>query len=65
MLCDLHVSEDTILVSIDVESLYPSIPPTECLHIETHKHRHLMLFDPNLVIQLPCINYNYFEFVSK
>ena len=64
----LTVPDSTILVSIDVDSLYPSIPQTECLNIiyeELHAHRHL-LFDPNLVIRLLHINvnYNYFEFAT-
>ena len=66
---DLHLPQDCILVTIDVESLYPSIPQTECLKIlytEMHKHRQLMLFDPNLIIQLlqTNINYNYFQFAD-
>ena len=66
---DLHLPRDCILVTIDVESLYPSIPQTECLTIlytEMHKHRQLLLFDPNLIIQLLQINinYNYFQFTD-
>ena len=66
---DLHLHQDCILVTIDVESLYPSIPQTECLTIlytEMHKHRQLMLFDPNLIIQLlqTNVNYNYFQFAD-
>ena len=65
----LIVPDSAILVSIDVDSLYPSIPQTECLNIiyeELHAHRHLLLFDPNLVIRLLHINvnYNYFEFAT-
>lgn len=61
------VPETAILVSVDVKSLYPSIPQSECLQIvydELHVHRHLLLLDPNLIIQLLqiCVNYNYFEF---
>ena len=66
---DLHVPDDAILVSIDVTSLYPSIPQTECLDIlynEMYNRRHLLLFNPNLLIQLlhTNVNYNYFEFAS-
>ena len=46
---DLHLPKDCVLVTIDVESLYPSIPQTECLTIpytEMHRHRQLILFDP-------------------
>ena len=65
----LEVPETAILVSVDVESLYPSIPQTECLDIiyeELHSRRHLLLLDPNLIIQLLHINvnYNYFEFAT-
>ena len=63
----LVVPDSAILVSVDVDSLYPSIPQTECLNIiydELHSQRHLLLFDPNLVIRLLHINvnFNYFEF---
>jgi hypothetical protein len=69
LLQTLEVPETAILVSVDVESLYPSIPQTECLDIiyeELHSQRHLLLFDPNLIIQLLHINvnYNYFEFAT-
>ena len=65
----LQVPETAILVSVDVESLYPSIPQSECLNIiydELHSHRHLLPFDPNLIIQLLHINvnHNYFEFAT-
>ena len=69
ILQNLHVPDDAILVTMDVNSLYPSIPQTDMLQIVydemTHK-RHLLLFDPNLVIQLLHINVNnnYFEFAS-
>ena len=64
---DLHVPDNALLVSIDVESLYPSIPQSQCLHTiyqEMHNHTHLLTFDPNLIIQLlhTNINYNYFSF---
>ena len=66
---DLTIPDNAILVSIDIESLYPSIPQTECLDIiynEMHSHRELILFDPNLVIKLLHINinYNYFNFAG-
>ena len=64
---DLHVPDDAFLVSIDVESLYPSIPQTECLYTiyeQMHEHRHLLLLNPNLLIRLlhVNVNYNYFNF---
>ena len=59
----LHAPDDAIL---DVESLYPSIPQSECLdtvYQEMHTHSHLLTFDPNLIthsLQIN-INYNYFN----
>ena len=63
------VPEDIILVTIDVTSLYPSIPQTECLQIiydEMNNNRDLIIINPNLIIQLLQINinYNYFEFMN-
>ena len=54
---------------MDVTSLYPSIPQTECLNIlyeEINTNRDLMLFDPNLVIKLlhASITNNFFQFGS-
>jgi hypothetical protein len=67
MLQDLHVPDDAILVSIDVTSLYPSIPQSECLEIiyqEMLQHRDLLALNPNLIVRLLHLNmnYNYFEF---
>ena len=64
---DLNIPDEAILVTIDVNSLYPSIPQTECLDIiynELHTHSHLLIFDPNLIIQLlhVSINNNFFTF---
>lgn len=64
---NLYVPDKAILVTIDVISLYPSIPQTECLKViysEMNSHAHLMAFDPNLIIRLLQINmnYNYFNF---
>ena len=56
---DLHIPDQAILVTIDVCNLYPSIPQTECLDIiynELHKYKHLLLFDPNLIIRLLHLN---------
>lgn len=54
---------------MDVCNLYPSIPQTDLLQIiydEMNQHRHLLPFDPNLIIRLLHINinHNYFEFAS-
>ena len=67
ILQDLQVPDDATLVTIDVSSLYPSIPQTQCLNIvynELHTHRHLVPCDPNLIIHLlhMNINNNFFTF---
>ena len=67
VLQDLSVPDDALLVSIDVVSLYPSIPQSQCLDIiykEMHTHSDLFTVDPNLLIRLLHINinYNYFAF---
>ena len=64
---NLHIPEEAILVSADVESLYPSIPQSECLETvyqEMYARNHLLLSDPNLIIRLlhTNVNYNFFEF---
>ena len=69
ILQNLPVPDNAILVTLDVTSLYPSIPQTDLLQVvydEMFSHRHLLLFDPNLIIQLlyTGINFNYFEFAS-
>ena len=63
----VHIPDDAYLVTIDVESLYPSIPQSECLSIiyeQMHARKHLVLFNPNLIIKLLHINIssNFFEF---
>ena len=65
----LHVPEATVLVTVEVVSLYPSIPQTECLKIayaEMQKRRNLISADPNLIIRLLHlnINFNYFLFAD-
>ena len=62
----LEIPENAILVTVDVESLYPSIPQTECLDIiytQMIKKRHLVLTNPNFIIRLLhiCV---YFEFAG-
>ena len=63
-----RIPDDTLLVSIDVENLYPFILQTDLLQVVYNKmsDRHLILFDPNLVIKLLhlCINYSYFQYVN-
>ena len=63
------IPDSAILVTIDVESLYPSIPQTECLKIvyeQMQERRHLILVDPNLIVRLLHINinFNYFNFAG-
>ena len=56
-----YIPDNAILVTIDVTSLYPSIPQQECLNIiynELHNRRDLLTFDPNLTMQLLHININ-------
>lgn len=69
ILKNLSIPDDAILVTMDVNNLYPSIPQTDMLQTvydEMIQHRHLLPFDPNLIIQLlhTNINNNYFEFAS-
>ena len=65
---DLHVPDEATLVAVDVVSLYPSIPQSQCLQAiydELHAHKHLLTFDPNLIIRLLHTNINnnnYFTF---
>lgn len=66
---DLTVPDDAILVTADVTSLYPSIPQSEMLDIiytEMCTHRHLLPFDPNLIIRLLHLNVNntFFQFTD-
>ena len=65
----LEIPKNAVLVTVDVESLYPSIPQTECLKIiyeQMIRKRHLILTNPNLIIRLlhVNVNYNYFEFAG-
>ena len=65
----LHIPDSAVLVAIDVESLYPLIPQSECLRIiyeQMQERRHLILTDPNLIIRLLHINinFNYFQFAK-
>ena len=64
-----HITENISLVTMNIVSLYPSIPQKECLTIiyeEMCLHRELLVFSPNLMIQLLEFNMlnNYFEFGS-
>ena len=64
---ELTVPDNAILVTVDVTSLYPSIPQSECLniiHTEMSKHSHLFTIDPNFITRLLHINinHNYFTF---
>ena len=66
----LSVPDEATLVTIDVQSLYPSIPQDECFAIvydEMHTKSHLILYDPNLIIHLlhTNVNLNHFEFATS
>ena len=56
-----EIKEEVTLVTMDVVSLYPSIPQQECLgiiHSEMCKLSELIIFDPNLITQLLQVNMN-------
>ena len=57
---DSPIPDNAILVTIDVEILYPSIPQDECLAIinEMFAKKELLWFDPNLIIKLLHTNIN-------
>ena len=64
----LSVSEDIILVTLDIVNLYPSILQSECLtiiHEEMYKNPDIV-FDPNLITHLLHLNMtnNYFQFTE-
>ena len=66
---NMHIPKEAILITVDVESLYPSIPQDEMLEIiyeQMHQKRHLILCDTNLIMKLlhTCVNYNYFQFAN-
>ena len=70
MLQEAQVPDDAMLVTIDVSSLYPSIPQSECLqtiYTEMCTHSDLMLFDTNFIIRLLHlnVNYNYFAIIFQ
>ena len=69
VLQNTHIPDDALLVALDVESLYPSIPQSECIdtvYNDMHKHPHLLAMDPNLIARLLHfnINHNYFTFAN-
>ena len=66
---NITVPEETIVVTLDVISLYPSIPQGEFLDIiprEMFEQQELIIFNPNLVTHLlhTNINNNYFQFAG-
>ena len=59
ILSTFHVSRDVTLVSMDMVKLYPSIPQEECNNTvarEIQAHQHLLIIDPNFIIQLLAYN---------
>ncbi len=68
-LAELKIQETITLVSMDVKNLYPSIPQLECLqviHQELLSNQHMLICDPNLIMQLLEFNLrnNFFEFAN-
>ena len=66
---EFTITEEIVLVTLDVTNLYPSIPQQECINIiheEMFKHTDLIIFDPNLISHLlqVNINNNYFNFAE-
>ena len=60
LLQDLHVPDNAILVTIDVVSLYPSIPQTECLDT-IYKE---MCDTPTYFLSIPTLLYTYYTQTS-
>ena len=61
-----HIPNSAVLVTVDVESLYPSIPQPECLQViyeQMLERQHLILIDRNFIIRLLHININYTYFM--
>lgn len=68
-LATFKVPHNSLLVSLDIVNLFPSIPQNDCLQIiyqEMITLAHLLIFDPNFIIQLLTIhiNNNFFEFLN-
>ena len=68
-LSTLYIKEEVVLVSMDIISLFPSIPQSECIkviHDEMYKHQELIISDPNFITQLLELNMynNYFTFAK-
>ena len=65
---NLTIPTDTLLVTLDVNSLYPSISQEECItiiHQEMLKNQDLIKFNPNLITKLLHTNMtNYFDFAE-
>lgn len=67
ILSNMTIPKDATLITMDVVNLFPSIPQDECLDIiqqELRSHPDLLIFDPNLIMNLIQIHMknNYFEF---
>ena len=66
-LSEMIIPKETILVSLDIVSLFPSIPQRECLSIineELQSHQNILMFNPNLIMSLLELHMynNFFEF---
>ena len=69
LLQNLTVPDNALLVTLDISNLYSSIPQTDMLQTiyqEMVHNRHLLPFEPNMIIRLlhTNINHNYFQFAS-
>jgi hypothetical protein len=68
-LANLKVTNNILLISLDVINLFPSIPQAECLnviHKEIIRHPEYIIINPNIITQLLSIhiNNNVFEFLN-
>lgn len=64
-----NIPNDTLLVTLDIVNLFPSIPQQECLDIiyeQLCEHNELLSFNPNLIMHLLSIHMknNFFEFAE-
>lgn len=69
VLSSFTIPKNSTLVTLDIVNLYPSIPQQQCLktiYEELRNKQHLLMFDPNLIIQLLEIHLhnNFFSFAD-
>ena len=61
---DITLKHRPILVTMDVNSLYPQEELLKTIYLEMWSHTSLIPFDPNLIIHL-CVNNNFFTFARR